>query len=74
MGHHEHNLAIFRGKLKFKSNEQKIWGVFIFLSIITIIEVALGIVKPEALMTPYISAFEGGFMATMANIVLADLI
>ncbi|CAI8224669.1 MAG: cytochrome C oxidase subunit IV family protein [Patiriisocius sp.] len=74
MGHHEHNLAIFRGKLKFKSNEQKIWGVFIFLSIITIIEVALGIVKPEALMTPYISAFEGGFMATMANIVLAALI
>ena len=74
MGHHEHNLAIFRGKLKFKSNEQKIWGVFIFLSIITIIEVALGIVIPEALMTPYISAFEGGFMATMANIVLAALI
>lgn len=74
MGHHEHNLAIFRGKLKFKSNEQKIWGVFIFLSIITIIEVALGIVKPEALMTPYLSAFEGGFMATMANIVLAALI
>ena len=74
MGHHEHNLAIFRGKLKFKSNEQKIWGVFIFLSIITIIEVALGIVKPEALMTPYISAFDGGFMATMANIVLAALI
>ena len=74
MGHHEHNLVIFRGKLKFKSNEQKIWGVFIFLSIITIIEVALGIVKPEALMTPYISAFEGGFMATMANIVLAALI
>lgn len=74
MGHHEHNLAIFRGKLKFKSNEQKIWGVFIFLSIITIIEVALGIVKPEALMTPYISAFEGGFIATMANIVLAALI
>ena len=74
MGHHEHNLAIFRGKLKFKSNEQKIWGVFIFLSIITIIEVALGIVKPEALMTPYISAFEGGFMATMTNIILAALI
>ena len=45
-----HKLAIFRGILKFKSNVQKIWGVLIFLSIVTIIEVALGIVKPESLM------------------------
>ncbi len=49
MAHEEHNLAIFRGRLKFKSNVQKIWGVFILLSIITIIEVALGIIKPEIL-------------------------
>ena len=42
-----HKLAIFRGILKFKSNVQKIWGVLIFLSIVTIIEVALGIVKPD---------------------------
>ncbi len=35
-----HNLAIFRGLLKFKSNQQKIWGVLIFLSIVTTIEVA----------------------------------
>ncbi len=49
MAHEEHNLAIFRGRLKFKSNVQKIWGVFILLSIITIIEVALGIIKPEFL-------------------------
>lgn len=47
---HDQNLAIFRGRLKFKSNEQKIWGVLIFLSIVTIIEVVLGIYKPEILM------------------------
>jgi heme/copper-type cytochrome/quinol oxidase subunit 4 len=47
----DHNLAIFRGRLKFKSNQSKIWGVFTLLSIITIIEVALGIVKPEFLTT-----------------------
>jgi cytochrome c oxidase subunit 4 len=46
---HEHKLAIFRGTLKFKNNITKIWGVFVFLSIITIIEVALGIIKPEFL-------------------------
>ena len=49
MAHDNHNLAIFRGKIKFKNNQQKIWGVFILLSIITIIEVALGIIKPEVL-------------------------
>ena len=49
MAHAEHNLAIFRGRLKFKSNVQKIWGVFILLSIITTVEVALGIAKPEFL-------------------------
>ena len=47
---HEHKLEIFKGLVKFKSNTQKIWGVLIFLTIVTIIEVALGIVKPEALM------------------------
>jgi cytochrome c oxidase subunit IV len=46
---HDHKLEIFRGALKFKSNVQKIWGVFVFLSIVTIIEVALGIIKPEVL-------------------------
>ncbi|MGC6479258.1 MAG: cytochrome C oxidase subunit IV family protein [Flavobacteriaceae bacterium] len=45
-----HKLAIFRGLLKFKSNQQKIWGVLIFLSIVTTIEVVLGIVKPASLM------------------------
>ncbi|WP_035335642.1 cytochrome C oxidase subunit IV family protein [Dokdonia sp. PRO95] len=47
---HEHKLAIFRGTLKFKNNIQKIWGVLIFLSIITAVEVVLGIIKPEFLL------------------------
>lgn len=46
---HAHKLEIFRGLLKFKSNTQKIWGVLVFLTIITAIEVALGILKPAAL-------------------------
>ena len=50
---HEHKLEIFRGLVKFKSNTQKIWGVLIFLSIVTAIEVALGIVKPAFLTDNY---------------------
>ncbi len=47
---HEHKLEIFRGLLKFKSNITKIWGVLIILSIVTGIEVVLGIYKPEFLI------------------------
>ncbi|WP_412983728.1 cytochrome C oxidase subunit IV family protein [Pontimicrobium sp. IMCC45349] len=50
MADHAHKLEILRGLVKFKSNTQKIWGVLILLTIVTAIEVALGIVKPEALM------------------------
>tara|TARA_B100000965_G_C19430209_1_gene686155 strand:- start:69 stop:449 length:381 start_codon:yes stop_codon:yes gene_type:complete len=50
----EHKLEIFRGFLKFKSNEQKIWGVLIFLSIVTIIEVGLGILKPAFLLESFL--------------------
>ena len=50
MAHDTENLAIFRGLLKFKSNVHKIWGVLIFLSSVTTVEVILGIVKPESLM------------------------
>lgn len=46
---HDHKLEIFRGTLKFKSNVQKIWGVLIFLSLVTAVEVALGITKPRVL-------------------------
>jgi len=49
---HEHKLEIFRGLVKFKSNITKIWGIFTFLSIVTIIEVAFGITKP-ALLTEH---------------------
>jgi len=56
MGDSTHKLEIFRGLLKFKSNQQKIWAVLLFLSIVTIIEVALGITKPEILMQTFLSA------------------
>ena len=46
---HEHHLEIFRGLVKFKSNITKIWGIFTFLSIVTVIEVAFGIIKPAFL-------------------------
>lgn len=46
---HAHKLEIFRGLIKFKSNTQKIWGVLIFLTIVTAVEVVLGIYKPESL-------------------------
>ena len=42
---HEHKLEILRGLVKFKSNIQKIWGVLILLSIVTTVEVVLGIYK-----------------------------
>ena len=49
-----HKLEIFRGLIKFKSNTQKIWGVLIFLTIVTAIEVVLGIYKPESLMAKFL--------------------
>lgn len=50
---HEHKLEIFRGLVKFKSNVQKIWGVLIFLTLVTAVEVWLGIAKPEFLAKEY---------------------
>jgi len=52
MADHAHKLEILRGLVKFKSNTQKIWGVLILLSIITTVEVAFGIVKPDWGRTP----------------------
>ncbi|MGB5437792.1 MAG: cytochrome C oxidase subunit IV family protein [Maribacter sp.] len=46
---HAHKLEIFRGLLKFKSNTQKIWGVLVFLTVVTGVEVFLGITKPHLL-------------------------
>jgi cytochrome c oxidase subunit 4 len=53
MAEHAHKLEILRGLIKFKSNTQKIWGVLILLSIVTTVEVVLGIIKPEALMLKF---------------------
>ena len=50
----EYKLSIFRGYLTFKSITQKIWGVLIFLSIVTLIEVVLGIFKPLVLMNTFL--------------------
>ena len=44
---HAHKLEIFRGLIKFKSNTQKIWGVLVFLTIVTTVEVVLGIYKAD---------------------------
>lgn len=50
---HEHKLEIFRGLWKFKSNTHKIWGVLAFLTLVTAIEVVLGITKPALLTKNY---------------------
>lgn len=49
-----HKLEIFRGLVKFKSNTQKIWGVLAFLTLITAVEVVLGIIKPESLTDTHV--------------------
>jgi cytochrome c oxidase subunit IV len=54
MSDHAHKLEILRGLVKFKSNTQKIWGVLVLLTIVTSVEVALGISKPDALMTSFL--------------------
>lgn len=74
MAEHAHKLEIFRGLIKFKSNTQKIWGVLLLLSVITAVEVVLGIYKPSILMVPSIQAFEGGLGATLLNIILSPFI
>ena len=71
---HAHKLEIFRGLWKFKSNTQKIWGVLLFLTIVTAIEVVLGIYKPGALMNTWLNPMEGGFFATLYNIILSPFI
>ncbi len=60
MAHHEHahKLAIFRGALRFKSNITKIWGVFVILSIVTIVEVTLGIIRPAFLVDHHFLALK----------------
>ena len=71
---HEHKLEIFRGLWKFKSNTQKIWGVLAFLTLVTAVEVILGIYKPDFLMHTWINPIEGGFFATLGNIILSPFV
>ena len=52
MAHADQKLAIFRGLLKFKSNVQKFGGTHFPLYRYTI-EVVLGIIKPESLMSMF---------------------
>lgn len=70
----EHKLEIFRGLWKFKSNTQKIWGVLIFLTIVTAVEVVLGIYKPDILMHIWMQPFEGGIFATIGNIIFSPIV
>ena len=51
---HAHKLEILRGLIKFKSNTSKIWGVLLLLTIVTAVEVVLGIYKPEVLMGKFL--------------------
>jgi hypothetical protein len=69
-----HKLEIFRGLVKFKSNIQKIWGVLAFLTFITVVEVALGIIKPEWMMKPLLNAFDGSGFWVVLNVILSPLI
>ena len=55
MAEHAHKLEILRGLIKFKTNTQKIWGVLVLLTIVTSVEVFLGINKPDALMASFLS-------------------
>ena len=55
MSHQEHSLELFRGLIKFKNITQKIWGVLVLLSIVTAVEVALGIAKPKILLTYFLN-------------------
>ena len=71
MAEHLHKLEIFRGLIKFKSNQQKIWGVLIFLSIVTAVEVALGILKPEILLNMFLGLKLINWMFIIMTIIIA---
>lgn len=56
MAHDAQPSPLLFGIIKPKNNVTKIWWVLLILSIITIVEVGLGIVKPDAL---YLTSFIG---------------
>ena len=71
MAHQEHDLTIFRGLIRFKTITHKIWGVLLLLSIVTAIEVALGIYKPDILMTYFLNMKILNWIFIMLTIVKA---
>ena len=71
MTHQEHDLTIFRGLIRFKTITHKIWGVLLLLSIVTAIEVALGIYKPDVLMTYFLNMKILNWIFIMLTIVKA---
>ena len=71
MAHQEHDLRIFRGLIRFKTITHKIWGVLLLLSIVTAIEVALGIYKPDVLMTYFLNMKILNWIFIMLTIVKA---
>tara|TARA_B100000768_G_C11228119_1_gene353796 strand:+ start:577 stop:972 length:396 start_codon:yes stop_codon:yes gene_type:complete len=56
-----------------ESNLKRIWIVFGILSVITIVEVYLGIIKPDILNFP-LKAFEPTFFGSIANALLSPII
>ena len=71
---HAHKLEILRGLVKFKNITQKIWGVLILLSIVTVVEVALGIYKPESLMGNFLGMKILNWIFIILKIVKANFI
>ena len=71
MAHQEHDLTIFRGLIRFKTITHKIWGVLLLLSIVTAVEVALGIYKPDVLMTYFLNMKILNWIFIMLTIVKA---
>ena len=71
MAHQEHDLTIFRGLIRFKTITHKIWGVLLLRSIVTAIEVALGIYKPDVLMTYFLNMKILNWIFIMLTIVKA---
>ena len=71
MAHQEHDLTIFRGLIRFKTITHKIWGVLLLLSIVRAIEVALGIYKPDVLMTYFLNMKILNWIFIMLTIVKA---
>ena len=71
MAHQQHDLTIFRGLIRFKTITHKIWGVLLLLSIVTAIEVALGIYKPDVLMTYFLNMKILNWIFIMLTIVKA---